>query len=45
VKRAIAAGVVLLVAGYIWLVLWADDRNQRFFMAKEADRAARNWSG
>jgi hypothetical protein len=36
----LALGVILL-AGYVWLALWADERNQRFFMATES----RNWQG
>ena len=36
-----AAVAVGLVAIYVWLGLWADDRNQRFYMANEP----RNWVG
>jgi hypothetical protein len=38
----IGAGVgLLLVAGYVALALWADDRNTRFYQATEP----RNWIG
>ena len=36
-----AALALLLVAGYVALALWADERDQRFFMASEP----RNWLG
>jgi hypothetical protein len=32
---AVAVLGLLLVAGYMCLALWADDRNQRFYIASE----------
>lgn len=32
---------LVLAAAYLWLVLWADERNQRFYQANEP----RNWIG
>lgn len=38
----VGAGVgLLLIAGYVWLALWADNRNQQFYMREEP----RNWQG
>jgi hypothetical protein len=38
VNKALLGGValgLLLVAGWVWLALWADERDQRFFIARE----------
>jgi hypothetical protein len=32
---AIAVLALLLAAAYVWLAIWADERNQRFFLASE----------
>ena len=43
-KRCLLAGAafgLLLFAAYVLLALWADERNQRFYMQHEP----RNWVG
>lgn len=44
VRRCALVGALvggLLIAGYVWLALWADNRNQQFYMRAET----RNWQG
>ena len=38
---AFCLGMLVGVGGMVWLGLWADDRNQRFYQAHEP----RNWVG
>ena len=43
-KRKLGMGAavgLLLLAGYVWLALWADHRDHQFFIAQEP----RNWGG
>jgi hypothetical protein len=42
-RDAAIVGLVVtgLACGFVWLVLWADARNQRFYQAHEP----RNWVG
>jgi hypothetical protein len=36
---------VLLLAVWVWLIIWAEDRNMRLWSDQEARRAARGWEG
>ena len=38
---AFCLGMLVGVGGTVWLGLWADERNQRFYQANEP----RNWVG
>lgn len=44
VKRCVVAGAAVAIGVlvvFVWLTLWADERNQRFYMVNEP----RNWVG
>ena len=34
----LGVGALALMAGWIWLALWADERNLRFYQATEPSR-------
>ena len=39
--RCAVTGAVVAIVVFVWLTLWADERNQRFYMTNEP----RNWIG
>lgn len=45
-KQKVCLGAAIglgLFGAWVWLALWADARNQRFFQAEETRRGAREW--